>query len=164
MCGSVVLDAQVQDLQCNGNHCNFKIWENGVTTKLNCYVFLLYEGLYDCSLLISLCTIMSHLTFSCISLCHTFSYTQDGATPLYMACQNGHKQTVDVLLKNGAIVNLTRTVSFIEETYGTWTERVIVLRMSGVCVCISFSSSNHQFSTTDGYLPLNTYRRWASDT
>ncbi|CAI8043217.1 hypothetical protein GBAR_LOCUS23973, partial [Geodia barretti] len=28
-----------------------------------------------------------------------------------MACQNGHKQTVDVLLKNGANVNLTTTVS-----------------------------------------------------
>ena len=101
------------------NHCNLKIGQNGVTTNMNMLVFLLYEGLYDCSLLTSLCTIMSHLTFSCISLCHTFSYTQDGATPLYVACQDGHKQTVDVLLKNGAIVNLTRTVSFIEETYGT---------------------------------------------
>ena len=78
-------------------------------------VFLLYEGLYDCSLLISLCAIMSHLTFSCISLCHTFSYTQIGGTPLYVACQNGHKQTVDVLLKNGANVNLTTTVSYIED-------------------------------------------------
>ena len=74
-------------------------------------VFLLYEGLYDCSLLF---TIMSHLTFSCISLCHTFSYTQNGGIPLYVACQNGHTQTVDVLLKNGANPNLTLTVSFIE--------------------------------------------------
>ena len=71
-----------------------------------------YEGVYDCPLLICLCTIMSHLTFSCISLCHTFSYTQDGTTPLYVACQNGHKQTVDVLLKNGANPNLA--VSYIE--------------------------------------------------
>ena len=66
------------------------------------------------------------MTFSCISLCHTFSYTQDGATPLYMACQNGHKQTVDVLLKNGANVNLTCTVSFINPLC-TWSERVMVL-------------------------------------
>ena len=57
---------------------------------------------------------MSHLTFSCISLCHTFSSTQNGGTPLYVACQNGHTQTVDVLLKNGANPNLTLTVSFIE--------------------------------------------------
>ena len=57
---------------------------------------------------------MSHLTFSCISLYHTFSSTQDGVTPLYVACQNGHTQTVDVLLKNGANPNLTLTVSFIE--------------------------------------------------
>ena len=77
-------------------------------------VFLLYEGLYDCSLLISLCTIMSHLTFSCISLCHSFSYTQNGFTPLYLGSQNGHKQTVEVLLKNGANVNLTITVSYTE--------------------------------------------------
>ena len=108
---------------------------------------------------------MSHLTFSCISLCHTFSYTQNGATPLYTACQNGHKQTVDVLLKNGANVNLTFTVSFVHmdrEGYGT---------MSGACVCISFSllpnnvqhggpkSETIKFIATDGYLPLNTSLR-----
>ena len=58
---------------------------------------------------------------SCISLCHTFSYTQDGATPLYVACQNGHKQTVDVLLKNGANVNLTMTVSLgVHGQRGLW--------------------------------------------
>ena len=101
-------------------------------------VFLLYEGLYDCSLLISLCTIMSHLTFSCISLCHTFSYTQNGATPLYAACQNGHKQTVDILLKNGVNVNLTWTVSLINHLC-TWTERVMVICLE--CVYVSPSLS-----------------------
>ena len=86
---------------------------NDICPVMYILVFLLYEGLYDCSLLISLCSIMSHFTFSCISLCHTFSYTQNG-TPLYVACQNGHTQTVDVLLKNGANPNLTTTVSYIK--------------------------------------------------
>ena len=118
---------------------------NDICPVMYILVFLLYEGLYDCSLLISLCTIiiMSHLTFSCISLCHTFSYAQDGCTPLYVACQNGHKQTVGVLLKNGANANLTCTVSYIvvinqpfvhmdSEGYCT---------MSVACVCISPSLS-----------------------
>ena len=129
-----------------------------------------YEGLYDCPLLICLCTIMSHLTFSCIiSLHHSFSYTQNGATPLYTACQNGHKQTVDVLLKNVANVNLTRTVSLINPLC-TWTERVMVLCLD--CVYASPSlcyptmcntggpkSETIKFIATDGYLPLNTYLR-----
>ena len=105
---------------------------------------------------------------SCISLCHTFSYTQDGATPLYMACQNGHKQTVDVLLKNGANVNLTCTVSFINPLC-TWSERVMVLCLERVYVSPSLLPHNVQhggpksetikFIATDGYLPLNTYLR-----
>ena len=36
---------------------------------------------------------------------------QDGVTPLYVACQGGHKIIVDILLKNGANVNFTVTVS-----------------------------------------------------
>ena len=36
---------------------------------------------------------------------------QDGLSPLYVACYNGHKLTVDILLKNGANVNLATTVS-----------------------------------------------------
>ncbi|CAI7988646.1 Ankyrin repeat and SOCS box protein 3 [Geodia barretti] len=66
---------------------------------------------------------MSHLTFSCISLCHTFSYTQNGGTPLYVACQNGQKQTVVVLLKNGANVNLTCTVDPLSTPLGIAAEK-----------------------------------------
>ena len=55
-----------------------------------------------CCSILSFCTVVSHLTFSS---------TQDGTTPLYVACENGHKQTVDVLLENGANVNLVWTVS-----------------------------------------------------
>ena len=44
--------------------------------------------------------------------CHSyFPPVQDGFTPLYVACDGGHKQIVDILLKNGANVNLTTTVS-----------------------------------------------------
>ena len=117
MCKCVVLYTEyIWNLHCN-LHCNRKATKNRSENEtefclvMYILVFVLYEGLYGCSLLISLCTIM---TFSCISLCHTFSYTQDGCTPLYTACHNGHKQTVDVLLKNGANPNLTFTVSYIE--------------------------------------------------
>ena len=75
------------------------------------------------------------MTALLISLCHTFSYTQDGATPLYTACQNGHKQTVDVLLKNGANVNLTRTVSLINP----WCTWVMVLCLECVCMHLLLS-------------------------
>ncbi|CAI8053090.1 Ankyrin repeat domain-containing protein 29, partial [Geodia barretti] len=43
--------------------------------------------------------------------------------PLYAACQNGHKQTVDVLLKNGANVNLTCTVDNLSSTLGRAAEK-----------------------------------------
>ena len=35
---------------------------------------------------------------------------QDGASPLYIASQNGHTQIVELLLRKGADPNLTRTV------------------------------------------------------
>ena len=41
----------------------------------------------------------------------SFPHVQDGFTPLYGACEGGHKQIVIVLLENGANVNLTTTVS-----------------------------------------------------
>ena len=46
----------------------------------------------------------------------SFPHVQDGFTPLYVACQNGHKQIVIVLLESGANVNLT-TVSFWSSAY-----------------------------------------------
>ena len=36
-----------------------------------------------------------------------FPPSQDGTTPLFMACQNGHIDVVNILLANGADVNLT---------------------------------------------------------
>ena len=44
----------------------------------------------------------------CLSL---HSHSQDGATALFVASQNGHTSTVDVLLRNGADPNIARTVS-----------------------------------------------------
>ena len=41
----------------------------------------------------------------------SFPHLQDGFTPVYVACQNGHKQIVNFLLEGGANVNLTTTVS-----------------------------------------------------
>ena len=47
----------------------------------------------------------------------SFPRVQDGFTPLYVACQNGHKQIVIVLLENGVNVNLTPTVSSLSGAY-----------------------------------------------
>ena len=47
----------------------------------------------------------------------SFPHVQDGITPLYAACQNGHKQIVIVLLESGANVNLTATVSSLSGAY-----------------------------------------------
>ena len=38
------------------------------------------------------------------------SLSQDGVTPLYMACQNGHSDEVDILIRCGANVNQARDV------------------------------------------------------
>ena len=51
-------------------------------------------------------------------ICHLFNNsspldflcTQDGFSPLYVACQKGYKDIVDTLLKSGANVNLATTV------------------------------------------------------
>ena len=47
----------------------------------------------------------------------SFPHVQDGITPLYVACQNGHKQIVNFLLESGANVNLTMTVSSLLGAY-----------------------------------------------
>ena len=44
----------------------------------------------------------------CLSL---HSHSQDGATALNIASQNGHTSAVDVLLRNGADPNIARVVS-----------------------------------------------------
>ena len=36
---------------------------------------------------------------------------QDGSTPLYIACQNGHETVVKLLLDGGSDVNKARDVS-----------------------------------------------------
>ena len=42
---------------------------------------------------------------------HLSIVSQDGATPLNIASQEGHTKVVDVLLKNGADPNLSNAVS-----------------------------------------------------
>ena len=40
----------------------------------------------------------------------TIPLTQDGATPLYMASQKGHSDVVNILISNGADVNIAKEV------------------------------------------------------
>ena len=39
-----------------------------------------------------------------------FPLTQDGTTPLNIACENGHSDVVNILISNGADVNKVRPV------------------------------------------------------
>ena len=45
--------------------------------------------------------------------CHFFSLPQDGATPLFIASQNGHSDVVTILLRNGAGVDVAKNVSYL---------------------------------------------------
>ena len=52
-----------------------------------------------------------------IALGHLYNHaniplTQDGATPLFIASQNGHSDVVNILIKNGADINLARNVYY----------------------------------------------------
>ena len=47
----------------------------------------------------------------------SFPHVQDRFTPLYVACEGGHKQIVNFLLESGANVNLTMTVSSLLGAY-----------------------------------------------
>ena len=38
------------------------------------------------------------------------SHAQDGATPLFIASQHGHSNVVNILIKNGAGVNMAKKV------------------------------------------------------
>ena len=38
--------------------------------------------------------------------------TQDGATPLFMASQNGRSDVVNILIRNGADVNMAANVRY----------------------------------------------------
>ena len=58
----------------------------------------------------------------------SFPHVQGGSTPLYAACEGGHKQIVIVLLESGANVNLT-TVSSLSGTYSelsSWLQHLFV--------------------------------------
>ena len=58
-----------------------------------------------------LCTIcFLTIFFLCICICWTCLISQDGATPLYISAQNGHKDVVEILLRNGAEVNAAKKV------------------------------------------------------
>jgi ankyrin repeat protein len=44
----------------------------------------------------------------CCVLCVVALQTDDGATPLYIACRNGHREVAELLLDRGAAVNQAR--------------------------------------------------------
>ena len=41
----------------------------------------------------------------------SLSHSQPGASPLYVACQNGHEAVATLLLDRGAVVDLVRKVA-----------------------------------------------------
>ena len=41
--------------------------------------------------------------------------SQDGATPLFIASQNGHSQVAEILLSKGANVNLPKKVQYVSK-------------------------------------------------
>ena len=41
-----------------------------------------------------------------------FPLAQDGATPLFIASQNGHSDVVNILIRNGADVNMAANVRY----------------------------------------------------
>ena len=46
----------------------------------------------------------------CVCICGSCWIPQDGATPLFVSAQEGHKEVVEVLLQNGADVNAAKKV------------------------------------------------------
>jgi ankyrin repeat protein len=72
----------------------------------------------------------------------------DGATPAYVASQNGHTDVLALLLKNGADVNLAvndgRTPAHIASQSG-YTDVLAILQEKGADVNASSSESEHEF-------------------
>ena len=60
------------------------------------------------------------------------SYTQNGSTPLYRASQEGHRDTVATLIRNGAVINQPRNVGR-GVTYGTLIMFTIYFSHTGWC-------------------------------
>ena len=73
----------------------------------------------------------------------SFPHVQDGFTPLYVACQYGHKQIVIVLLENGAHVNLTMTVSFWSSAYSEVSSCLQHLLNSEGLICMQYLCYPH---------------------
>jgi ankyrin repeat protein len=67
-----------------------------------------------------------------------------------VACQNGHKQTVDVLLKNGANVNLTTTVDPLSSPLG----RAAGKGHTEIVEKVIFAGAVINYQNKDGATPL----------
>ena len=56
------------------------------------------------------CIMLRVMPFSTFIDVMYFPLTQNGATPLYITSQNGHSNVVNILIKNGAKVNVATNV------------------------------------------------------
>ena len=54
--------------------------------------------------------LVKYVTSTVHSSLHAIPLTQDGATPLYVASQEGHSDVVNILIRNGADINLATNV------------------------------------------------------
>ena len=59
-----------------------------------CFVYTIFSHGIHCRL---------YTSYVVIALC---IFLQTGATPLYIACQNGHSDVVNTLIRNGADISL----------------------------------------------------------
>ena len=75
--------------------------------------------------------VISNTESTCIPTIH-LNFLQDGATPLFMASQNGHTSVVDVLLRHGVDPNVPDIVSIIKEVY-------VLVTPSFMCRCTLLS-------------------------
>ena len=85
----------------------------------NCTCFLNLISWEDTSIV----SLVAGLTV-CLSL---HSHSQNGATALFVASQNGHTSTVDVLLRNGADPNIAKKVSASVVNFGNVKQRQVCL-------------------------------------
>ena len=60
---------------------------------------------------ITVITIYEHCTHKQLTGYDT-NFTQTGVTPLYIASQKGHSDVVNILIRNGADVNMARHVRY----------------------------------------------------
>ena len=54
-----------------------------------------------------LCACKMFQLYNAVVIGYILPLTQDGVTPLYIASQKGHSDVMNILIRNGADINLT---------------------------------------------------------